>query len=91
MSRVPCADNNSLLRDIDLTQAGDRSGFEHRSSGVPQFAQQARVLHRDYSLSSKVLQQRDLLAGERLDFLSENGDATKKDALFAQRYAEEAG
>ena len=42
-----------------------------------QFAQQPRVLHRNDRLGREVLEQRDLLVGERADFLAIHGDGTE--------------
>ena len=47
---------------------------------------QPRVLHRDDRLRREVLQQRDLLVGERADFLSVNVIAPSSSVVFAQRH-----
>ena len=49
---------------------------------------QPRVLHRDDRLRREVLQQRDLLVGERPDFLAVDDDAPKQRVVFAQRHAQ---
>ena len=44
------------------------------AGALAQFAEQPRVLHRDDRLRREVLQQRDLLVGERADLLAINGE-----------------
>ena len=46
--------------------------FFEIAGALAQFAEQPRVLHRDDRLRREVLQQRDLLVGERADFLAVN-------------------
>ena len=49
---------------------------------------QPRVLHRDHRLRGEVLQQRDLLVGERTHLLAVRGDEAEHDAVLAQRHHE---
>jgi hypothetical protein len=67
-------------------RAGDDAQHVARSGllfqRLAQFSQQPRILNRDYSLSSEVLHQLDLLVGERADFLAINGDDADKLILF---------
>ena len=46
---------------------------------------QPRVLHRDDRLRREVLQQRDLLVGERVDFCAIGGEAAEQRVVLAQR------
>ena len=46
---------------------------------------QPRVLHRDHRLSGEVLQQRDLLVGERPHLLAEDRDDAEQRVILAQR------
>ena len=50
---------------------------------------QPRVFHRDDRLRREVLQERDLLVGERPDLLAMGGDVAEQGAIFAQRHDQE--
>src|SRR6202022_4442916 len=51
-----------------------------------QFTEQPRILHRDHRLRREVLQQCDLLVGERPHLLPEGCNSTEQFVVFAQRY-----
>jgi hypothetical protein len=50
-----------------------------------QFAQEPRIFHCDDRLRREVLQQCDLLVGERADFLTIGADSTNQTTILAQR------
>ena len=52
-----------------------------------QFAEQPRVLHRDDRLGGEVLQQRDLLVGERPHLLAVDCDDAEQRIILAQGHA----
>ncbi len=49
-----------------------------------------RILHRDHRLGGEVLQQRDLLVGERPDFLAIDSEGAEQGVIFAQRHGQGA-
>src|SRR6516162_3581591 len=49
---------------------------------------QPSILHCDHRLRSEVLQQRDLLVGERPHLLAVDQKCPKESCIFAQRYSE---
>ena len=49
---------------------------------------QPRVLHRDHRLGGEVLQQRDLLVGERAHLLADSADEAEQGTVLAQRHQE---
>src|SRR3954447_13102186 len=51
---------------------------------LPLLCQQSGVLHRDYCLGREILQQRNLLAGERANLQSERCDEAQQNAILAQ-------
>jgi hypothetical protein len=51
---------------------------------LPQFAEEARILHRDHRLRRKVLQQRDLLIGKWADFLTKGGNGAEHGTILEQ-------
>ena len=59
------------------------------SKRLARLGQQPRVLHRDHRLRREVLQQRDLLVGERPDLLAIDGDDAEQGIVFAQRHDEQ--
>ena len=72
-----------------------RDAVGHVVEGDPQLGltladlvQQPRVFHRDNRLRREVLQQRDLLVGERPDFLAVCCDSSEQPIVLAQRHGE---
>ena len=57
--------------------------LRHLLVALAQFAEQPRVLHRDHGLRGEILEQRDLLVGERPNFLAIDGDRADH-LVFAQ-------
>src|SRR5262249_48509803 len=55
---------------------------------LPQFVEQPRVLDGDDGLGGEVLQQLDLLVGERLDLLAIDDDRTDQLIVFEHRHPE---
>jgi hypothetical protein len=53
---------------------------------LARLGQQSRVLHCNYRLRGEILQQRDLLIGERPDFLSCCDNAAEEGLLPTQRH-----
>ena len=53
-----------------------------------QFAEQPRILDRDHRLGGEVFEQRNLLFGERPDFVPMDVDDAEERALAAQRHRE---
>ena len=51
-------------------------------------SEQPRILHRDHRLGGEVLQQRDLLVGERPHLLAIDSDVAEQDVVLAQRHSE---
>jgi len=47
-------------------------------------SQQPRVLHRDHRLRGEILQQRDLLVGERENFFAMHDDRPEQRLVFAR-------
>jgi hypothetical protein len=58
--------------------------------GLARLGQQPRILHRDDCLRREVLQQRDLLFGERPDLGAEDQKHPHQCCVFAQREGETA-
>jgi hypothetical protein len=54
------------------------------ASALPQLAKEPRVLHRDHRLDGEILQQCDLLFGERAHLLPVDREAAEQDIVFAQ-------
>ena len=55
---------------------------------LSQFAQEPCILDRDHRLCREILQQRDLLVGERSDLLADCADETDQCIVLAQRHQE---
>ena len=62
--------------------------FLEIAGALLQFAEQPRILHRDHRLRREVFEQRNLLFGERSDFVAMDVDDAEKCALAAQRHRE---
>jgi hypothetical protein len=60
--------------------------FRHFVGPLAQFAQQPCVLHRDHRLRGEVLQQGDLLVGERANFRAVNRENTEESSILEQGY-----
>jgi hypothetical protein len=77
----------------DLQHIADRGLIFERLlqivGALPQFPKEPRVLHRDHCLRRKILQQRDLLVGERPHLLPVNHEVTEKRVICAQRDREQ--
>src|SRR5207237_3374933 len=56
---------------------------------LTQFIQEPRVFHCDDRLGCEVLQERDLLVGERSHFLTIDHKVAKQDFIFAQCYSKQ--
>ena len=54
-----------------------------------QFAEQPRILHRDHRLCREILQQRDLLVGERPHLFAGGSDHPEKLVVATQRHAQQ--
>src|SRR6516225_6567080 len=57
---------------------------------LARFGYEARVFHRNDRLGREVLQQRNLIVGERADFLAVDRDHTEQRIVLAQRYSDKA-
>ena len=66
---------------VAVWYSSDSSG----RASIAQLAEQPRVLHRDHRLSREVLQQRDLLVGERPHLLPVERRSCRATAILAQR------
>ena len=62
--------------------------FRHFFGALPQFAQQARILHRDHRLRCEVFKQCDLFFRERLHPLAAQVDGANHRPLAYQRHPE---
>ncbi len=70
----------------DLQHLGGRGLLLQR---LPLLGHQPRILHRDHRLGGEVLQQRDLLVGERPNLLAIDRDAAEQRLVLAQRHGEQ--
>ena len=50
---------------------------------------QPRILHRDHRLRREILQERDLLVGERANFPAMRGDVTEQGVVAAERHKDD--
>src|SRR6516165_9472704 len=63
--------------------------YRHLVGALAQFAEQARIFHRDHRLRREVLQESDLLVRERANFLAIYADRAEERALVSQWHDQE--
>ena len=72
----------------DLQDLGGRGLLVQRLAGL---GNEPRILHRDDRLGGEVFEQRDLLVGERPDFLADGDDLPEQRVVLAQRHKATCG
>jgi hypothetical protein len=73
-------------RGVDDLQYLSRRGL--LLQGLARLGQEPRVFHRDHRLGCEILQERDLLFGERADFLTVDHYEPEQRVVLAQRHSQ---
>jgi hypothetical protein len=80
------ADAPQLIDLIGDSRLKPTIQLRHFVGALAQFTEQPRILHRDHRLLREILQQRDLLVGERSRFLAPADEGAEHRPILSERH-----